>query len=58
MRHEDTFYDQKTGWLCFGKRKSNALCTAYEIAPNTIVVLYGDDLYAVYVKIAPNLSID
>lgn len=58
MRHEDTFYDPKTGWLCFGKKKTNALCTAYEIAPNTIVVLYDGDLHAVFVKIAPNLSID
>lgn len=58
LRNSDTFYDSKSGWLCIGDRKLNSLTTTYEIAPDTLVSIYDNDIIAMWVKIESKLSID
>lgn len=57
LRHEDTFYDKKTGWLCFGPKKVEVIDDVVEIAENVYVVLRDEELISVWVKVKENLEI-
>lgn len=57
LRHEDTFYDKKTGWLCFGPKKIEVIDEAIEIMENVYVVLRDEELVSVWVKVGENLEI-
>ena len=57
LRHEDTFYDKKTGWLCFGPKKLEVIDVAVEIAKDVYLVLRDEELISVWVKVGDNLPI-
>ena len=43
LRHEDTFYDRKSGWLCFGNKKIEVIDDVIEIMENVCVVLRDEE---------------
>lgn len=57
LRHEDTFYDRKSGWLCFGNKKIEVIDDVIEIMENVCVVLRDEELISVWVKVGENLEI-
>ena len=57
LRHEDTFYDKKSGWLCFGPKKVEVIDDVIEIMENVYVVLRDEELISVWVKVGENLEI-
>ena len=57
LRHEDTFYDKKTGWLCFGPKKIEVIDDVIEIMENVYVVLRDEELISVWVNVGENLEI-
>lgn len=57
MKHQDVYYDQKTGWLCFGERRSTKIDDSIAIAENVIMVLREQELVSLWIKIEPNLKI-
>lgn len=57
LRHQDTFYDKKTGWLCFGNKKTELIDDVIEIMENVYVVLREQELVAVWVNVGANLEI-
>ena len=57
LRHEDTYYDKKTGWLCFGPKKVEVIDVAIEVAKNLYLVLRDDELISVWVNVGDNLPI-
>lgn len=57
LRHEDTYYDKKTGWLCFGPKKVEVIDVAIEVAQNVYLVLRDDELISVWVNVGDNLPI-
>ena len=57
LRHEDTFYDKNTGWLCFGPKKVEVIDEVIEIMENVYVVLRDEELISVWVKVGENLEI-
>lgn len=57
LKRADTYYDNKTGWLVFGERKTTVIDDAYEVSKNVIVVLRDQELMSVWVKIEPGLFV-
>ena len=57
LRHEDTFYDKKSGWICFGPKKVEVIDDVIEIMENVYVVLRDEELISVWVKVGENLEI-
>lgn len=57
LDQEDIYYDNKTGWLCFGSFKTTTLDECIEIAKDIYIVMRDNDLVSLWVKIEPNLSI-
>lgn len=57
LRHEDTYYDKKTGWLCFGPKKVEVIDEAIEVSENVYLVLRDDELISVWVNVGDNLPI-
>ena len=57
LRHEDTFYDKKTGWLCFGPKKIEVIDDVIEVMENVYVVLRDEELISVWVNVGANLEI-
>ena len=57
LRHEDTFYDKKTGWLCFGPKKIEVIDDVIEIMENVYVVLRDEELISVWVNVGASLEI-
>jgi hypothetical protein len=57
LRHEDTFYDRKTGWLCFGPKKIEVIDDVIEIMENVYVVLRDEELISVWVNVGIELEI-
>ncbi len=57
LRHEDMFYDKKTGWLCYGPRKLEVIDEAIEIMQDVYVVLRDEELISLWVKLESNLEI-
>lgn len=57
LRHQDTFYDKKTGWLCFGEKKTELIDDVIEVMEHVYVVLREQELVAVWVNVGANLEI-
>ncbi len=57
MRHQDTFYDKKTGWLCFGNKKTELIDDVIEIMDKVYVVLREEELVALWINVGANLEI-
>lgn len=57
LRHEDTFYDKKSGWLCFGPKKTEVIDDVIEVMENVYVVLRDEELISVWVNVGANLEI-
>ncbi|MBQ8292973.1 MAG: ABC transporter ATP-binding protein [Bacilli bacterium] len=57
LRQSDAYYDKKTGWLCFGSKKTESIDDVIEVQENVYVVLRDEELISVWVKLEPNLEI-
>lgn len=53
---EDIYYDPKSGWLCFGTRKTTQIDEAVKIADDAILVIRNQDLVSIWVKASENIA--
>ena len=57
LKRADSYYDNKTGWLVVGERKTTIIDDAYEISKDVIIVLRDQELMSVWIKIQPGLMV-
>jgi len=57
LKRADSYYDNKTGWLVVGERKTTIIDDAYEISKDVIIVLRDQELMSVWIKIEPGLMV-
>lgn len=57
MKNQETYYDNKTGWLVTGERKTTLLDEAIEIMNNVYVVIRNEEIVSFWIKLEPNLAI-
>ena len=58
LKRSDIYYDNKTGWLCCGDRKTTILDEAYEVSKDVLVVIRDNaELLSIWVKIGPGLLV-
>lgn len=57
LKRADSYYDNNTGWLVVGERKTTVIDEAYEISKDVLIVLRDQELMSVWVKIEPGLKV-
>ena len=58
LKRSDIYYDNKTGWLCAGERKTTILDEAYEVSKDVIVVIRDEvELLSIWIKLQPGLLV-
>lgn len=57
LRRGDIYYDNKTGWLVVGERKTTIIDDAYEVKDGLIIVLREQELMSVWIALDPNLLV-
>lgn len=58
LKRSDIYYDNKTGWLCAGERKTTILDEAYEISKDVLVVIRDNvELLSIWIKLEPGLIV-
>lgn len=57
LKNQETYYDNKTGWLVTGERKSTALDEVIEIMNDVYVVIRNEEIVSVWIKLGSSLAI-
>lgn len=57
LKRADSYYDNKTGWLVVGEKKTTIIDDAYEISKDVIIVLRDQELMSVWIKLEPGLMV-
>lgn len=58
LKRSEIYFDNKTGWLCAGERKTTILDDAYEVSKDVIVVLRDEkELLSIWIKLEPGLFV-
>lgn len=57
LKNQDIYYDNRSGWLVAGERKSTVLDEAIEVMNDVIVVIRNNELVALWIKIKAGLAI-
>ena len=57
LKQEDIYYDKKQGWLVVGERKTTVIDKAYEISKDVYLVLRGQEVMALWIKVGIDMGI-
>lgn len=57
LKTQETYYDNKTGWLLTGEKKSTILDEVIEIMNDVYVVIRNEEIISIWIKLEPNLAI-
>ena len=57
LKHSDTYYNNKTGWLLIGDKKPTVADEAIEIMKDVIVIIRFEEIVGVWIKLEEGLAI-
>lgn len=57
LKNQDIYYDNKSGWLVVGERKSTVIDDNIEVMNNVICVIRNEELVALWIKIEKGRAI-